>query len=1000
MKPIYTLLFCFFISIASTMAFDQSVASLTFLKDLPNKDVLHFIQDSDGYLWIATQNGLYRYDGYKYQTFRSDLNNPDMISGNEVRRVAEDSEKRIWFATMAGLDRYDKKTGTIEHITETNGMSTTSIWAILPSKDNNTIWIGNDEGLWEYSSVDDTYTYRSSEISKIKRNVGLKCLLEDHNGDVWIGTWDIGLFRYIKSNGEIIQYPQINERNSVYSLAEDEKNRIWVGSWQCGIQVIENAWDIEGMNVTTVNKNDNGLRHDIIYTLYADHTNQAVYVGTPQGLTIIDTKTLSPNNLITVSGTVYPGEQLISFQKGFNGLLWAGMTGKGLCAINPSGNLYGIDKQEDVSRLLGTNSCRSLLINQDGQLFEGLATTGFIIKDTTSGDFVSWKEIPEFATETTLSTIESMIESRRDGHIWMASLAMCVIEFDPKASIGSRVKRYTAEDCQWLNSNTIYTILEDHNSNLWFAGNGNFSMKGVDGTIIKLDTLHIADRRTLLNTTVYNMDEDGDGNLWLATQRDGIIKISNNGDNWTADNYNTSNGKLLTNNFNCIHADSKGRVWAGSASCGLYLYDSDNDSFVSLQQKWQIPGDAVNSIIEETASSLWLGTNAGIVSLTLNSNADIAKIRLFQIEDGLQDNIFNRNAATRASDGKIFMGGNLGLNYFYPKDIVERNEELNVNLTDFRVNNVSWMTINQKDKRKVSKLGPEYTENITLDYNQNTLTLDFSTFDFVNQDRVKYMYMMQGVDTKPTITEGIRHVAHYSNLSPGNYTFLLSSPNGLFTRKIKIHVNPPFWLSWWAYIIYIILFIIGLNLFYRWMKQRMNRIQNLRMRVFERARKEKQREAEVEANAIAKTRDEMQQKFKQELQTAADKKKLVFEAKEVEISSNDEEFLRKALECVNNNIANANYDQQQFLDDMGISKSTCFRKLKALTGMGFSQFIRDIRMNAACRILEEKKGIRVSELAYAVGYSDPRYFSTCFKKEYGMMPSEYAEKFNPAEKVQ
>ena len=135
----------------------------------------------------------------------------------------------------------------------------------------------------------------------------------------------------------------------------------------------------------------------------------------------------------------------------------------------------------------------------------------------------------------------------------------------------------------------------------------------------------------------------------------------------------------------------------------------------------------------------------------------------------------------------------------------------------------------------------------------------------------------------------------------------------------------------------------------------------------------------------------MQQQFKQEQQTASDKTKLVFEAQDVEINSSDEEFLRKALELINHNLDNPNYDQQQFIIDMGISKSTCFRKLKSMTGMGFAALIRGVRMNAACRILDDKKGIRVSELAYAVGYSDPRYFSTCFKKEFGMMPSEYAD---------
>ena len=123
------------------------------------------------------------------------------------------------------------------------------------------------------------------------------------------------------------------------------------------------------------------------------------------------------------------------------------------------------------------------------------------------------------------------------------------------------------------------------------------------------------------------------------------------------------------------------------------------------------------------------------------------------------------------------------------------------------------------------------------------------------------------------------------------------------------------------------------------------------------------------------------------------KKQLVFEAKELDFTSLDEEFLQRAIECVNRHLDDAEFDQTQFLEEMHTTKSTFFRKLKSLTGLNYSSFIRNIRMKAACRIMEEKKRVRVSELAYAVGYNDPRYFSVCFKKEIGMQPSEYMEKF-------
>mgnify|MGYP000044875700 CR=1 FL=1 len=123
------------------------------------------------------------------------------------------------------------------------------------------------------------------------------------------------------------------------------------------------------------------------------------------------------------------------------------------------------------------------------------------------------------------------------------------------------------------------------------------------------------------------------------------------------------------------------------------------------------------------------------------------------------------------------------------------------------------------------------------------------------------------------------------------------------------------------------------------------------------------------------------------------KKQLVFETNELNYTSIDENFLQQAIDCVNRHLSDPDFDQQMFLDEMGTSKSTLYRKLKSLTGLNSSAFIRNIRLKAACRIMEEKRHIRVSELAYAVGFNDPKYFSVCFKKEFGMQPSEYLEKF-------
>ena len=233
------------------------------LDELPFKEVTDLVYDSDGLLWMATRNGLYCYDNYRIRPYRRDGRHPDMLSDNEVKRVAEDHQQRIWIATAQGLDRLDKQTGHIEHLVPTKSQIR-GITELMVTREG-TIWVASDDGFFYYLPDDDV-----PHPVRILNNRGepirySQCMMEDHRGHIWLGTWAEGLFRYDPHNGEIIQYPQMNSRNSAHVLLEDDHKRIWVAGWASGIHVLENAWDMNRLSWKTFTEPD--LIGDITYSM-------------------------------------------------------------------------------------------------------------------------------------------------------------------------------------------------------------------------------------------------------------------------------------------------------------------------------------------------------------------------------------------------------------------------------------------------------------------------------------------------------------------------------------------------------------------------------------------------------------------------------------------------------------------------------------------------------------------------------------------------------------
>lgn len=269
----------------NTLVFKSS----SILNSLPSKDVQSVYQDRDGYIWISTRNGLFQYDGYSLTTYKSNLFRTDLLTNNNVFCVAEDAKHRLWIGTYSGLNVLDKKTGAIRKIDHPE-MNGNSIPKVLITSDER-ILFATDWGVYEYQEDKDDFLCHGGEnTGNVMPRTAIKSLFEDDRGDIWIGTWDAGLYRYEKKTGKYFRYPRLNEQNSAHYVFQDSQKNIWVGTWRGGLVLLKDAYQPDKTTWITYRydeKNLAGISDDIIYALSEDLNTHSLWVGTRKGLSVL-----------------------------------------------------------------------------------------------------------------------------------------------------------------------------------------------------------------------------------------------------------------------------------------------------------------------------------------------------------------------------------------------------------------------------------------------------------------------------------------------------------------------------------------------------------------------------------------------------------------------------------------------------------------------------------------------------------------------------------------
>ena len=799
--------------------------------------VTQIIQDRTGFIWLATEDGLNKYDGYEFKVYRNNPGNSNSLAYNQITFLYEDKEGILWLGTFyGGLDRYDPiKNEFTHHVFNPNDLNTISnnnVNVIFEDKEGY-LWIGTDAGLNKYSRRTNRFVRFLNEPGKSNSlsNGIVRAICEDEEGNIWIGT-DNGLNKYNREDNTFTVYknqpgnPKSISNNEIYSLFKDRTGSLWIGTHGGGLNELIPSQDGEQFTSFIRYKNISGnvksISNDEVYEIFED-SRGTFWVGTNGGLNIFDKtkKNFSyylhdPLNSVSLSYN-----EIRAIYEDRSGLIWIGTYGGGVNLVNRGKKEFKLYHNIlNNTNSLNENIVWSLHEDNTGILWIGTHGGGLNRLDRSTNTYTHYLHNPNDPGSLSNNIVRLVFEDRNN-NFWIGTHGGGLNKFDKKTG---KFISYQHDDNNpnSISHNELRAIYQDKAGVIWIGTNGGglnkLEFREGSKTSLKFITFRNIpnDPKSLSNDFVRVIYEDSKGNFWIGTQGGGLNKFDR--DKNVFKQYRAVKDikdKLNNDYIFAIFEDSKGRIWLGTWGGGLIEFNPQNETFNIYRTKDGLPSDAIYGMLEDEKGYLWVSTNNGI------SKFDTEKklFRNYNAGDGLQNNEFNGGAYFKSKSGEMFFGGIGGFNSFYPERIKDNNTIPSVVVTSFKV-------LNQEVTFGKSIDAIHDMELFNKDY---LFSFEFASLDYNSPQKNQYAYMMEGLDEKWIITTADKRYAVYTTLPPGKYRFRVKASNndGVWNEAgtyIMIRIQPPYWKTWWFMLI-CILFFAGIVLLL--MKRRVKNVRVL-----------------------------------------------------------------------------------------------------------------------------------------------------------------------------
>lgn len=771
-------------------------------KELSNSLINAVYQDRKGFIWIATENGLNKFDGTRFSIYRHNATDSTSLKNNYVRTLFEDSRGNFWIGCINGLQRYDRATDNFHElfISRKDGRKNPHITSIIERR-NGDLWIatsGQGAISLKKNSNPASFHIETELTDRIGSNY-LNVIFEDSRQNLWIATEEKGLYRYSPESKELKSYkaPYHIAGDDVSAICEDAHGQIFVGTLTKGLFRLSSRQEGNFEPVLYQNRMNLNIRTLIIDTrgkLIIGTDGEGVKEYQPQQDIIVDSE-------INAGPFDFSKSKVHSLIEDKDHNLWLGIFQKGLILVPGISNKFDYYGYKSIhNNTIGSSCVMAIHTDEQATIWIGTDNDGlYAIND-------QGKQLRHYThqagnPQSVPGTILCLYEDSNQ-ELWLGSY------FDGLARINKQTG--TCQDVTSLlqgNLNAgkpkVSCIIEDKNKNLWVGTYGSGLYK------INLPTQHVTYYEStrnenddwsinrLPNDWISYLLEDREGMIWIGTYK-GLAVLNPQTDNFI--NYKKQNNLLPGYVVYSLLESSNGEIWAGTSE-GLVCLNKDRLTPVLFTTADGLPSDIICGLAEDEKKNIWISTHQGISKL----NPPEKKFINYYAGDGLQGNEFTRTAVFKDKRGKIFFGGTNGVTAFYPQDITEIKKEMNVLITGFHVANRPVKKGDKSGNNVITDTAVMDTEQFTLAYNENTFSIDFSVLEFSNPDRISYQYKIKELGDEWISTQPGTNRVTYSSLKPGKYTFSVQARdhnNFSNIRTVTIAITPPWYQTWWAKVIW------------------------------------------------------------------------------------------------------------------------------------------------------------------------------------------------------
>jgi signal transduction histidine kinase/ligand-binding sensor domain-containing protein/CheY-like chemotaxis protein len=799
---------------------------LTMRDGLSMSTIYCILQDSQGYIWLATEGGLNRYDGYSVRQFRRERGNEHGLASDYVWSIAEDSQGDLWLATDGGgVARWDRRTETFQQFRhdprQPQSLASDGVRALLIDS-KGLIWAGTkDHGLDIIDPRTGTarhYRHRDSDAYSLPSDA-IGALYTDHEGRIWVGS-DGGLSRYdatadgFVTYGEAMSAAKISDLR-VRAIREDHTGALWIGTVSGGLARL----DQNGSRLTVFrhdSSNPRSLSHDHVWSVLEDDA-QRLWIATADGLDLLDR---SSDSFVRYGHDADNPQSLrdadaLSLYQDRGGVLWVGTREGGASHWNPRSWLLG----HYFSDAFRGAQIESFAEDGAGKVWVGTIGAGLIEIDTRTGRERHYgadksSGSPQLSDDRVMALLND-----HQGSLWIGTMSGGLDRLD-LASGKVRAYRSTASDPSTLPADGVMALYEDRLGTLW-VGTFRGGLASIDRASDKITRYPFgaAAANSLSSSKASAIVEDALGNLWIGTPGGGLNLLDRKSGHFYAYRRDDRDPKSLSDDtVYALHIDPHGDLWVGTAGGGLdrVIGTSAKPEAVHFENQSGLrgmPSQVVWGIESDREARLWLSTNNGLARF----DTRLHTVKIFHQVHGLQDDEFNVNAHFRSADGILYFGGNHGFNAFSPDLVASEGPAPSVVLT---------MASKLNQPMTAHEL-PSATRPLALAYDDKLVTLDFSALDFTSPADNHYSYRLEGFDND-WIDAGTMHRATYANLDAGNYVFKVRAANadGIWSDKslsIPVRVAPAPWNTVAARIAYLLIGIAVLAYLWRFQRQRRER---------------------------------------------------------------------------------------------------------------------------------------------------------------------------------